>query len=174
MLGFSAAEVAGALELTVPAVNSHLQRARKTVEQRLPERSQQATLRSLDDDQIREIVERYMDAWERADVDAVVSMLAEDATFAMPPMPLWFSGRDAIELFIRMWPLAGDLRWRHVPTRANGQLAVGCYAWEEDRRGYLPRVLDVLTLRGTQVAAITAFVDEAVFARFGLPDSLPA
>jgi RNA polymerase sigma-70 factor, ECF subfamily len=174
VLGFSAAEVAGALDLTVPAVNSHLQRARKTVDQRLPAQSQQATLRSLGDAQIREIVEGYMDAWERTDVAAVVNMLAEDAAMAMPPMPLWFSGRDAIEAFIAKWPLAGDIRWRHVPTRANGQPAIGCYAWEDDKGAYLPRVLDVLTLRGGEIAAITSFVDGAIFARFGLPSTVAA
>jgi RNA polymerase sigma-70 factor, ECF subfamily len=174
VLGFSAAEVGDALQLTVPAVNSHLQRARKTVEQRLPEQSQQAALRSLDDEQVRDIVESYVDAWERADVDAVVGLLAEDATLAMPPMPLWLRGRDAIELFIRNWLLAGDLRWRHVPTRANGQLAVGCYTWDQDRRVYLPSVLDVLTVRGTRIAAVTAFVDGALCTQFGLPEALPA
>jgi RNA polymerase sigma-70 factor, ECF subfamily len=173
VLGFSAAEVGEALELTVPAVNSHLQRARRTVEQRLPEQSQQATLRSLDDEQVRGVVESYMDAWERADVDAVVSLLAEDARIAMPPMPLWLSGRAAIEAFIRKWLLAGDLRWRHAPTLANGQLAIGCYIWSEDTGAYLPRVLDVLTVRGTRIAAITAFVDDALFERFGLPPTLP-
>jgi RNA polymerase sigma-70 factor, ECF subfamily len=174
VLGFAAAEVGDALELTVPAVNSHLQRARRTVEQRLPERSQQATLRSLGDEEIRRIVDGYMDAWERADVPAVVSMLAEDAAMAMPPMPLWFSGREAIEVFIRRAPLSGEIRWRHVPTRANGQLAIGCYAWQEDRGAYLPSVLDVLTLRGADIAAITSFVDEAIFARFGLPSMVSA
>jgi RNA polymerase sigma-70 factor (ECF subfamily) len=174
VLGFSAAEAGDALELTVPAVNSHLQRARKAVEQRLPEQSQQTTLRSLGDDEIRRIVEGYMDAWERADVEAVVSMLAEDATMAMPPMPLWFSGRDAIEVFVRRVPLSGDILWRHVPTRANGQPAIGCYAWEEDKGAYLPRVLDVLSLRGSEIAAITSFVDGGIFARFGLPSMVSA
>jgi RNA polymerase sigma-70 factor, ECF subfamily len=174
VLGFSAAEVGDALELTVPAVNSHLQRARKAVGQGLPERSQQATLRALGDEEISRIVEGYMDAWERADVPAVVNMLAEDAAMAMPPMPLWFSGRDAIEAFISRGPLSGEIRWRHVPTRANGQLAVGCYEWHEDQAAYLPSVLDVLTLRGAEIVAITSFVDDAIFARFGLPSTVPA
>jgi RNA polymerase sigma-70 factor (ECF subfamily) len=169
VLGFSAAEVGDALELSVPAVNSHLQRARKAVEQRLPQQSQQATLRSLGDEEIRRIVDGYMDAWERADVPAVVSMLAEDAAMAMPPMPLWFSGRDAIEVFISRGPLSGEILWRHVPTRANGQLAIGCYAWAQDKGAYLPSVLDVLTLRGAEIAAITSFVDSGIFSRFGLP-----
>jgi RNA polymerase sigma-70 factor (ECF subfamily) len=172
VLGFSAAEVGKVLELTVAAVNSHLQRARKAVEERRPGQSQQATLRALGDEEIRRIVDSYMDAWERADVPAVVSMLAEDAAMAMPPMPLWFSGRDAIETFIRRVPLSGAIGWRHVSTRANGQLAVGCYAREGDHGAYLPRVLDVLTLRGVEIAAITSFVDGAIFARFGLPDSV--
>jgi RNA polymerase sigma-70 factor, ECF subfamily len=174
VLGFSAAEVGDALELTVPAVNSHLQRARKAVGKDLPERSQQATLRALGDEEISRIVEGYMAAWERADVPAVVNMLAEDAAMAMPPMPLWFSGRDAIEAFISRGPLSGEIRWRHVPTRANGQLAIGCYEWQEDQAAYLPSVLDVLTLRGAEIAAITSFVDDAVFARFGLPGTVPA
>jgi RNA polymerase sigma-70 factor, ECF subfamily len=174
VLGFSAAEVGDALNLTVPSVNSHLQRARKTVEQRLPQQSQQVTLRSLGDEEIRGIVDGYMDAWERADVPAVVGMLAKDAALAMPPMPLWFSGRDAIEAFIRRAPLSGEIRWRHVPTRANGQLAIGCYAWEPVERAYLPRVLDVLTLRGREIAAITAFVDGEIFAHFGLPGAVSA
>ncbi len=79
VLGFSAQEVAATLGTTVPSVNSALQRARKTVDERLPERSQQATLRTLGDERIRAVVEAYMDAMERADLDAVMAMLTEDA-----------------------------------------------------------------------------------------------
>ena len=86
VLGFSAREVAESLETTIASVNSALQRAREAVDERLPEQSQQATLRALGDERLREIVEGYVDAWERGDVDAVVAMLAEDATFAMPPL----------------------------------------------------------------------------------------
>ena len=86
VLGFSAREAAEALDTTVASVNSALQRARATVDERLPDQSQQATLRSLGDDRLREIVEGYVDAWQRRDVEAVVGMLTEDATFAMPPL----------------------------------------------------------------------------------------
>jgi RNA polymerase sigma-70 factor, ECF subfamily len=79
VLGFSAREAAKALDTTVASVNSALQRARATIETRLPERGQQETLRSLGDEQLGEIVERYVNAWERNDVEAIVSMLAEDA-----------------------------------------------------------------------------------------------
>jgi RNA polymerase sigma-70 factor (ECF subfamily) len=87
VLGFSAKEVAGALETSVQSVNSALQRARETVDDRLPEQSQQATLRALGDDQLAGIVENYMTAIESGDVERVVSLLAEDATWSMPPVP---------------------------------------------------------------------------------------
>jgi RNA polymerase sigma-70 factor, ECF subfamily len=171
VLGFSAREVAEALETTVPAVKSALQRARKTVEKCRPDVTQQANLRSIGDRCARDVVRRYVDAWERDDVHAVVAMLTEDATLAMPPTPTWYRGRPAITAFYR--GLFGTHRWRHVPTRANGQLAVGCYAWDDRRACFSPLVLDVLTLRGTQIQAITAFLTPEVFSRFGLPDRLP-
>ena len=88
VLGYSAGEVAEALETTPASVYSALQRAHETVDERLPEQSQQATLlRALGDVALREIVDGYVEAWERGDVDAVVAMLAEDATMAMPPIP---------------------------------------------------------------------------------------
>jgi RNA polymerase sigma-70 factor, ECF subfamily len=92
VLGFSAKEVSQTLGTTVTSVNSALQRARKAVDQRLPEKSQQATLGGLGDASVRGIVERFVDAFERADVDAIVALLAEDATFAMPRYP----GRKAV------------------------------------------------------------------------------
>ncbi len=187
VLGFSAREVAETLETSVASVNSALQRARDTVDQRLPEQSQQPTLRSLGDERLREIVEEYTDAMQRGDVDAVVSLLTEDATWSMPPMPVWYHGLEAISAFLTDYPL--QERWRHIPTRANGQLAVGCYMWNEDRRSYPAAVLDVITLRGSRIRDVTGFVvpwvserfGEAAgpvtpqtFRRFGLPEELPA
>src|SRR5687767_12657018 len=107
VLGFSAREAAESLETTTASVNSALQRARKTVDERLPEQSQQATLRALGDERIRELVESYMDAMQRGDVDAVVGMLAEDAAWSMPPLAAWFSGRDALTGFLILGPLSG-------------------------------------------------------------------
>ncbi len=172
VLGFTAAEVATALATTVPSVNSALQRARKATESRLPEQSQQATLRALGDDGVRAVVGHYMDAWERGDIDAVVAMLTEDAILAMPPTATWYRGRDAIADFYRRVPLSGALHWRHVATAANGQPAVGCYAWDADHDAFLPMVLDVLTLRDTRVSEITAFLSPERFADFGLPADL--
>lgn len=127
VLGFSAKEAAGMLNTTVASVNSALQRARRTVDQRRPARSQQATLRSLGDDRVRAIVARYLDAWERGDVDALATMLAKDATLSMPPYPSWWRGRDVIAAF------ATEPVHRYLPTRANGQVANAAYRWNAER-----------------------------------------
>ena len=89
------------LETSDASVNSALQRARKTVEERLPEQSQQETMRELGEDGVREVVDAYVDAWQSGDVDAVVGMLTEDAVFSMPPMATWFGGPTAAT---RRWP----------------------------------------------------------------------
>jgi RNA polymerase sigma-70 factor, ECF subfamily len=164
VLGFSAQEVADALDTSPASVNSALQRARKTIDEQVPDQSQQATLRALGDERIRALADRYMDALERGDVDAVVALLAEDATWSMPPCPMWFRG-DALTAFLAEYP--GRERWRHVPARANGQLAIGCYMWDHERDGFYAAVLDVLTLRGDRIAAVTAFLAPWVFKRFG-------
>ena len=198
VLGFSAQEVADSLDTTVASVNSALQRARKTVADRLPEQSQQATLRLLGDDALAQIVDRYVEAWERNDFETVVAMLAEDATFAMPPLATWFGGRKEIGMFLEGWPLSGAWRWRPIRATANGQPALAFYAWDEDERAYLPFALNVLTFRGELISDVVAFVarateipatesyarwvdepmDErrlyATFERFGLPARLEA
>jgi RNA polymerase sigma-70 factor (ECF subfamily) len=123
VLGFSGAEVAEALDSTPAAVYSALQRAHQVVDERLPEQTQQATLRALGDDRIREIVEDYMRAWQSGDIAALRELLAEDALLTMPPRPTWFRGRDAIGTFLSLRPLAPEHEWSIRPTRANGQVA---------------------------------------------------
>jgi RNA polymerase sigma-70 factor (ECF subfamily) len=172
VLGFSAREVAESLDTTTASVNSALQRARRAVDERLPEQSQQVTLRALGDDRLRGVVDDYMDALDRGDVDRVVALLTEDATWSMPPFPAWYRGREAITAFLVAGPMTEA--WRHLPTRANGQPAIGCYSWDAERKVYAARVLDVLTLEGGRIAAITSFVDDEVLTRFGLPATLPA
>jgi RNA polymerase sigma-70 factor (ECF subfamily) len=164
VLSFSAAEVAEALETTVASVNSALQRARKTVDEKLPAQSQQATLRALGDERLRELVERYMDALDREDVDAVVAMLAEDAAWSMPPLASWFRGPDVRD-FLERGPLSGQWRWRRLATTANGQPAVGAYTWDEAEGCYLPFALDVITLDGDRIKEITAFITRAMAGR---------
>jgi RNA polymerase sigma-70 factor, ECF subfamily len=158
VLGFSAREVAESLETTVASVNSALQRARKTVDERLPDQSQQATLRALGDDGLQEVVDRYVDAWQRGDVDGVVAMLTEDAAFTMPPLQTWFRGHDDIAVFLAGWPLSGDWRWRPLQVQANGQPALAFYSWDPDEKCYLPFALNVLTIRGERIAAVDAFI----------------
>jgi RNA polymerase sigma-70 factor, ECF subfamily len=92
VLGFTAKEAGETLKTSAASVNSALQRARAAVEDRIPEQTQQATLRSLGDAGVRELVARYVDAWERCDVDAFAAMLSEDASFAMPPLASWYEG----------------------------------------------------------------------------------
>jgi hypothetical protein len=117
-------------------------------------------------------VERYVAAWERNDVDAVVAMLAEDARMAMPPRPTWFRGRQQIGMFLRTGPLGGARRWRLIRARANGQLAFGCYFWDEETQAFPLHGVNVLTLRGPQIEETTTFLSPGVFRRFGLPDRL--
>jgi RNA polymerase sigma-70 factor, ECF subfamily len=172
VLGYSARETAEALETTPVSVDSALQRAHKTVNERLPKQSQQATLRAVGDDGLSEVVERYVAAWERNDVDAVVAMLTDDATMTMPPLPSWYRGRDAVAVFLRGAPLTGAKRWRLIPVRANGQLAFGKYIWDEEMHAFIPHGVNVLTLRGAQIEEITAFLNPGAFRQFGLADSL--
>jgi RNA polymerase sigma-70 factor, ECF subfamily len=198
VLGFSAREVAETLETTTVSVNSALQRARKTVDERLPEQSQQATLRSLGDEGVREIVERYVEAWDRGDIDGVVAMLTEDAAFSMPPAPSWHRGTAALTAFLGVGPLSGDWRWRHIFVRASGQPALAFYSWDEAGATYLPFALNVLTIRDGLISDVTAFIARSTesrdpeayrrwpeepivpeklvdfFERFGLPDELSA
>jgi RNA polymerase sigma-70 factor, ECF subfamily len=166
VLGFSAQETADSLETSVASVNSALQRARKTVDERLPEESQQQTLRALGDDGVREIVESYMDAMGSGDIDKMVTMLAEDAAWSMPPLPAWFHGREALRGFMAAGPLSGDWRWRHLPAHVSGQAAVGSYAWYEPDQTYRPFALDVFTLGADgKIKAVTSFINRSTMSR---------
>jgi len=169
VLGFAAREVADLLETTVAAANSALQRARKIVAGLVPEKTQQATLASLGEEEQRDVVRRYVAAWEAGDVDAIVAMLADDAKYSMPPLPAWFEGHDGIRAFLVEGPLTS--RWRFLPALANGQLAFGTYLWDEDQGAYVPGGLDLLTLDGVKIAEVVSFL-EADFAAFGLPQKL--
>jgi RNA polymerase sigma-70 factor (ECF subfamily) len=172
VIGFSAREAAETLEMTPAAVDTALQRAHKTVDERMPARSQQATLRALGDERLRGIVDGFVDAWERADVDAVVAMLAHDATITMPPRPTWYRGRDAVATFLRALPLAAGTRWRLLPINANGQPAFGEYKWNETTERFVAEAVTVLTIADALVADITAFRGPELFPHFGLLERL--
>ncbi len=196
VLGFSAKEAATMLQTTVASVNSALQRARAAVQERVPTRSQQTTLRALGDHGLHELVDRYVNAWERCDVDAFAALLVQDATFAMPPLTTWYAPRETIVTWAREFPLSGAWRWQTVLTSANAQPALAFYAWDSPAGAYLPFALNVLSLRDGLVRDVTAFIVRSLdatdpgayarfpeqpmdprrltvtFERFGLPDRL--
>ena len=174
VLGYSARETGEMLETTPVSIDSALQRAHKTVDQRLPGQSQQQTLRLLGDEKLTRLVERYIAAWERNDVGAIVSMLAEDARIVMPPLPSWYGGREQIGIFLRTYPLAGVRQWRLIPTTANSQPAVGVYVRDGQTEVFRPHSVNVLTLRDGLIEEITAFFDADEFRPFGLPLSVAA
>jgi RNA polymerase sigma-70 factor (ECF subfamily) len=172
VLGFAPAEIAAALDSTPAAVYSILQRARTTAEQRLPARSQQATLRSLGDRRLRDLVERYVRAWENGDVATITEMLADDATFSMPPRPNWYRGRTAVGAFLAALPLSGRWQWRRVAVRANGQLSFGAYLIDAAGRGQA-RAIEALAVDANQrIVDITSFHTPEAFTRFGMPIEL--
>jgi RNA polymerase sigma-70 factor (TIGR02960 family) len=173
VLGFRAAEVADMLETSESSVNSALQRARATLETRLPGRDQERTARPSSQRE-RELVGRFAEAFQNGDVDGVVALLTDDAWLTMPPVPLEYQGPATIGGFLSTVPAGGRLeRFRLLATRANGQPAFGLYL--RDAQCPIARGVGllVLTLDTAGVTAITVFHDTGVFPHFGLPRTLP-
>jgi RNA polymerase sigma-70 factor (ECF subfamily) len=173
VLGFSAAEIATMMDTSTTSVNSALARARKIIAQKVPSPTQQQTLREIDDARVREVVAGYSAALERGDADALIALLTEDVTWSMPPLAHWYHGLEAVTDFALQVPLTSCGSWRHLPTSANGQPAVGCYLWNDDAGAHFAWSITVLTLRGEHVAEITTFIGPDLFTPFGLPTSLP-
>ena len=170
VLGFSAGEIADAMNTTATSVNSAVQRARKLVSERVPQPSQQATLAALGDDGQRNLVESYTQALQQHDITGLLAVLTEDATWSMPPIPTWFQGHEAIAAFLVEGPFR--FRWRTQAARANGQLAVACYWWDDSLAAFVAYALNVLDVRGDRISSIVSFIDGERFAAFGLPTRL--
>jgi RNA polymerase sigma-70 factor (ECF subfamily) len=118
------------------------------------------------------VVDRFVEAWEGADVDTIRSMLTDDAVLAMPPWPQWFRGRDAVADFLAGWPLVPKRRWKLLPTRANGQVALASY-WTDRAARLRAEGLIVLTLTGDgRLSQLTSFRDPSLFAGFGFPEAM--
>jgi RNA polymerase sigma-70 factor (TIGR02960 family) len=171
VLGYHADEVADMLELTLGSVNSALKRARAGLQQRLPSIADRPRPRAFGSRSEQALVERFVRAYEAADVDQLLALLTDDVKVSMPPIPLEWQGRDVVARFYasvfrqaRMYDL--------VPTRANGQPAFGAYLSRPDGGTRHGAGLIVLTLTGEQISALTRF-DNSVLACFGLPLSLP-
>lgn len=167
VLGYSAAETAGMLDTSVASVNSALQRAQKTVKERMPV----AAAQQLPDEQgLHVLLQRFVSAWERRDIDAMVSLLAEDARFTMPPLPAWFNGRRFTLMFFaeRVFRTPWCLR----PLRGNGQPGFACYMKPTGDDRFRPGGVVLLRLRDGLIDSIDSFIDPAVCRRFGMPDEL--
>lgn len=171
VLAWSAAETAELLGLTVASVNSALQRARATLAEAGTATSDADVLDPADPDQLA-LLTRYVEAFERYDLDALATLLHEDATLSMPPLDLWFRGVDDI----RDWMLgigSGCRGSRLVPVTANGMPAFGQYRPTDDPARHEPWALIVLEISAGRIAGVNNFLDtERLFPLFGLPPVL--
>jgi RNA polymerase sigma-70 factor (ECF subfamily) len=172
VLGYPAAEAAGMLEASEVSMNSALQRARATLGAQLPAASRDRAPAPRSPRE-RDLVSRFVDAFEAADVGKLVDLLTDDAWLTMPPEPLEYQGHAAIAQFYLSRTWWGAQPTRLVPTRANNQPAFGYYL--RDPRAPVARAhgLIVLTLAGDKICAITRFGDNSLFPHFGLPRTLP-
>ncbi len=175
VLDWPARDAADLLAMTLPAVNSALHRARVSLARHHHGRPPEGRA-ALDDPQQQALLQRYLQAWETADVAGLVALLKEDATLNMPPSPAWYHGAVAIGTFCAVTLFADDGffpgpaagRWRLRPTRANGQPALALYLRAQDGR-YQPAGIQVLTVAGAQIAAIVSFLDPGLVRVFPLP-----
>ncbi|MFD6102584.1 RNA polymerase subunit sigma-70 [Nocardia salmonicida] len=165
VLGFTAHETAELLDVTVASANSALQRARARAE-----RDPSTPSQDPDDPRTRHLAQRYAAAWEAADVDGIVELLAADARYAMPPLPEWYAGQAAIRDFLVSAPMRW--RWRFLPTVANGQPAFGTYSWDAENRVFTAMALDVLVVRDGAITDVVSFLDPTLFPRFDLPGTV--
>jgi RNA polymerase sigma-70 factor (ECF subfamily) len=175
-LGWSAKETANLLDESVASVNSALHRARSSMRKRLPERRLEWSASRTPTTAERKLLERYMDATDRADVVALTALLREEVRLTMPPYPTWFQGREEIAT---AFALSTDPssptylgQFRTLATAANRQLAVAAYVRRPGDSEYRALGVDVLRLEGDLVVEITRFVNADLFAAFGLPPTL--
>ena len=174
VLGWSAAESADLLDTSVASVNSALQRARATMKEHLPRRRLDWAADAEPSPKERELLQRYVEATERADAKAMVELLRADALCTMPPAPQRYVGAEKI---VEAWVQGGwgDDEWGHlrcVLTRVNKQPAVACYVKRAGDTEYRPLALDVLRIEDGEFAEITAFNLEPLLDALGLPRKL--
>ncbi len=173
VLDWSADETAALLEMTVAAVKSALHRARATLGRGYPQllRSQ-----GLPADAVEQaLLQRYVDAWETANVDGLLALLRDEVTFSMPPIPAWYQGRAVVGALVARTVFGGSAsgRWRLQPTRANGQLAFGLYRRDDARQVYAAYGLQLVTFTEGLILDIITFRVPALVPHFQLPADLP-
>lgn len=166
VLEYSAAEAAEILDTSVASVNSALQRAQKTVKQRAPA----AELQRPGEQGLDDLLQRFVSAWERHDIATMVSLLAEDARFTMPPLPAWFNGRRFVEMFFA--ERVFQTPWQLRPLHGNGQPGFACYMQQAGDDRFRPGGVVLLRLREGLIDSIDSFIDPAVCRRFGMSDEL--
>ena len=176
VLDWQANEVAEALEQSVPSVKSALHRARVTLAKHYPTLRRESISTRVADEAFRRQLDRYMQAWETADVESLLLLLRDDSTFSMPPIPSWYRGRENIGGLVRKTIFSGQAsrRWRLLPTRANAQRGFGLYKLNEGTKDYDGYGIQVVTFDGDQITDITTFRNPALLAFFGLPSTLRA
>ena len=170
VLRWRASEVADLLDTSVASVNSALQRARATLADAEPDPGRSVSASGLEDP---ELLDRYVTAFESYDIDSLVALLHEDATFSMPPIELWLRGREQAAGWL-LGPGHGCRGSRLLPTTANGSPAFAQYRPSESGSGHDPWALLVLEIESGWITGFNAFLDTGrLFPLFGLPSHLP-
>jgi RNA polymerase sigma-70 factor (ECF subfamily) len=169
VLEWPASEVAEWLNLSVPAVNSGLQRARRTLQLRkvLP-----GITAAPPNPQLQSLLDRYVALWEQADIPGLVGLLREDASISMPPFPIWFQGQAAITTVLATSIFTPGRNFRLLPTRANGSPALGLYRREAGADVYQLFGLMVLGVVDEQIGSLVAFLEPSSLSPFALPLTL--
>jgi RNA polymerase sigma-70 factor (ECF subfamily) len=174
VLDWRAKEVADFLEMSVPAVNSALQRARATLAKRYHPLGLEAIEAPALTPPLQALLDRYVQAWETNDLEALLALLKEDATFSMPSRPQWYSGRDAIRRFFQTGVFIQESgEWRLASAFSNAQPAYALYRRDTSRGVYAYFGLLILTLDGGAIASAIAFIEPALGERYGLARELP-
>jgi RNA polymerase sigma-70 factor (ECF subfamily) len=178
VLDWSAEEIADLLEATTSSVSSALHRARVTLSKNYHRQKSQIVDAGVDE-QTRKTLEKYVHAWQTADVNGLVALLKKDASLSMPPSPTWYAGRENIGTFAAntvfanegMFPGLANGRWKLLPVQANGQAGAAVYQRMENGE-FHPFGVHVLACAKDQIAQITCFIDPSLPAQFGLPEIL--
>jgi RNA polymerase sigma-70 factor, ECF subfamily len=179
VMDWSASEIADLLDSTPSSVNSALHRARNTLSKNYHSRITNVAAAIDSDEQTQKTLEKYMHAWQTADVNGLVALLKKDATLSMPPSPSWYAGRDAIRTFAAntvfanegMFPGIAIGRWKLLPVQANGGPGAAVYQRMENGE-YHPFGIHVLTSDKGLISQIICFIDPSLPTRFGLPETL--
>jgi RNA polymerase sigma-70 factor (ECF subfamily) len=159
VFNWSAQEVANALDLTIDSVNNLLYRARKNLEPSPLEETPAP----------KQYLNQFVNAWESGDVHSLINLLHEKATFAMPPMGVWYTGRASIQSALQNLVFMSNVKWKLIPTSANGYPAFGIYRGEADDYQAFGLLLPIFA--GEKIVEVTAFLSPQLVTRFGLPQT---